>query len=484
MRIKEFSTTRQPNRPQNDRVVLSMVTLALFHFCFLSTEYLFDNRMALFIPSDAVANAQNLMLGISVIGFVMYGVIYKRLSIDQWKVFSIVGTILCVACVILLERQERVTVLYLVGGICFALMGMAGSVACYLVSKAIKNYGRLATYIGLSYALGIFLQYCNHNWIKNQDVEAVMISLLMLFFAFCGVRLSQYVDETEGEVHHHLMPIQNPKVPLAALCASVFLMTLIFSTLDNAITMVHSEGTFDIGQWPRLLLAVSGVVAGLIYDLKNRMFMPLMMYVITMLSVISIIIIQLGGSFLFGLMVFYISAGFFVVFFIVSFMDLSYYAKNPRLWAGMGRAINNLCALVSTGLTVSLLNSGNLMTILVVAIILLIGITCCICVYYIPFLNAMMDTEKEAVKRVAMEEAASQTRSDHLSAFVTAHSFTEREKEILYELTYNNGSVSDISKELALSRASLYRHIEKMNEKTGTGSRVELLQYYYEWKQK
>ena len=87
-----------------------------------------------------------------------------------------------------------------------------------------------------------------------------------------------------------------------------------------------------------------------------------MMYVITMLSVISIIIIQLGGSFLFGLMVFYISAGFFVVFFIVSFMDLSYYAKNPRLWAGMGRAINNLCALVSTGLTVSLLNSGNLMT--------------------------------------------------------------------------------------------------------------------------
>ena len=89
--------------------------------------------------------------------------------------------------------------------------------------------------------------------------------------------------------------------------------------------------------------------------------MPLIMYVITMLSVISIVVIKLGGSFVFGLIVFYISAGFFVVFFMVSFMDISYYTKMPRLWAGMGRAVNNLCAIVSTAFTVSLLNSGSIM---------------------------------------------------------------------------------------------------------------------------
>lgn len=482
MRIKEFSITRQPNNHQAERVTLTIITLALFHFCFLSTEYLFDNRMALFIPSDAVVKAQNLMLGISVIGFVLYGVLHKWLSTSCRKAFFGAGAIFCVACVILLAKQNNVIILYLAGAICFALMGIAGSAICYLASRVIKNYGRLARYVGLSYALGIFLQYCNNNWIKNQDLEAVFISLLMLVFAACGVWLSQYEHETGTDVDHILIPIHNPMVPLVALCACVFFMTLIFSTLDNAVTMVHSDGTFNIGQWPRLLLAVSGVVAGMVYDIRKRFFMPLMMYVIAMLSVISIIIIQLGGSFLFGLMVFYISAGFFVVFFMVSFMDLSYYTKNPRLWAGMGRAINNLCALVSTGLTVSLLNSGNLMVILIVAIVLLIFITCCICVYYTTFLNAIMDTEKETIKQIAMEEIANQTRSSHFDLFVDVHSFTEREKEILYELTHNNGSVSDISKTLALSRASLYRHIEKMNEKTGTGSRVELIQYYYEWK--
>lgn len=35
----------------------------------------------------------------------------------------------------------------------------------------------------------------------------------------------------------------------------VALMTCVFSTLDNAVTLVHSSGETDIGQWPRALLA-------------------------------------------------------------------------------------------------------------------------------------------------------------------------------------------------------------------------------------
>ena len=45
------------------------------------------------------------------------------------------------------------------------------------------------------------------------------------------------------------------------LALLVILMACIFSALDNAVTMHHAAGT-DIGQWPRLLLAVSGLSAG------------------------------------------------------------------------------------------------------------------------------------------------------------------------------------------------------------------------------
>lgn len=41
----------------------------------------------------------------------------------------------------------------------------------------------------------------------------------------------------------------------------VALMTCVFSTLDNAVTLVHSSGETDIGQWPRALLALSGLAS-------------------------------------------------------------------------------------------------------------------------------------------------------------------------------------------------------------------------------
>ena len=93
----------------------------------------------------------------------------------------------------------------------------------------------------------------------------------------------------------------------------VILMACIFSTLDNAVTMHHAAGT-DIGQWPRLLLAVSGLAAGFLFDIRKRKYMTMMMYCVMLMSVICVVILKLGGPFLIGLVVFYLSAGFFAVF--------------------------------------------------------------------------------------------------------------------------------------------------------------------------
>ena len=49
------------------------------------------------------------------------------------------------------------------------------------------------------------------------------------------------------------------------LALLVILMACIFSTLDNAVTMLHAAGT-DIGQWPQLFLAISGLAAGFLFD--------------------------------------------------------------------------------------------------------------------------------------------------------------------------------------------------------------------------
>lgn len=74
-----------------------------------------------------------------------------------------------------------------------------------------------------------------------------------------------------------------------------------FSTLDNAVTLVHAGGATDIGQWPRILLALSGLAAGFIFDIKNRKYMGIVMYCIMVLSTICVAILKFAGPFMAGL---------------------------------------------------------------------------------------------------------------------------------------------------------------------------------------
>ena len=62
------------------------------------------------------------------------------------------------------------------------------------------------------------------------------------------------------------------------------------------MTVVHAEGGADVGQWPRLFLALSGVAAGFLFDIKDQRFMNQMMYCVTVLSVIAMLIIEFGGA--------------------------------------------------------------------------------------------------------------------------------------------------------------------------------------------
>ena len=92
------------------------------------------------------------------------------------------------------------------------------------------------------------------------------------------------------------------------------------------------------------------------------------MYCVMVLSTICIVVLKLAGPFLVGLIVFYLSAGFFAVFFTSGFMELSRHMKTPELWAGMGRAVNNITAAVIANLVLTLLSSGSSIAVIVLVL--------------------------------------------------------------------------------------------------------------------
>lgn len=186
-------------------------------------------------------------------------------------------------------------------------------------------------------------------------------------------------------------------------------------------------------------------------------------------------VLENGGFFRAGLAVFYLSAGFFVIFFTSSFMRLSVRMKCPRLWAGLGRAVNNICAFGTGSLSLLLLKSGSPVVKDSTLLVLLVLIS----ILFFLYSGAIRPGERK--KEAGEKKSAQRSEEERLRIFADSFSLTEREREVLKVLLVSDENVQDIAEELMISRAALYRHLTSLNEKTGTKSRIGLVQFYYRY---
>ena len=482
-----------------------MLSLAFFYFVFLGTEYLFDNRMALCTDPAGVVLAQSYILGVSVLGFVAYSLIEKRKQkYENPAAFQAGGFLALVLTLtgyrVLLGREEY-GVLLGTGAFLFLVLGYLGSMAHYRAAVMLRGSRHPAKTVGAAYALGLLLQFLNHNLLWGERIEGVILAVG--FVVLCGMnagRMQPWEEKQPAERPKEEMRTEagtmiawkNPKMAGVALLTVIVLMTCIFATLDNAVTLAHAAGTMDIGQWPRLFLALSGLGAGVLFDLHSGRYRGLIMYAVTILSTICVLIIESGGPFLPGLLIFYLSAGFFVVFFTNGFFQLSYRMRDGKLWAGMGRAANNLGAVITGVASVSLLVGGNHVLTAILALVLFVLISVALLWYY-HCTQIVIEKTDDGTATAAEENSrmlcdVPETEGDigsrnRMQRFSECFDLTQREQEVLQILLLSDDGMQEIADSLFVSRAMLYRYVATLNEKTGTKSRIGLIQFYYNWEE-
>ena len=457
-----------------------IIILALFNYIFLGTEYLFDNIVGDIKP-QSVVTAQSYILGASVLGFLFFAIIKKyinkKLKYGLLSAFIVVETLLFA----LMEYSESYGFVVITGCVMFALFGVMGSAVYYIASVYLKSNRNVASTIGLAYGLGIMFQFGDNNIVASKIARLIIFAIVLV--VWIAIILNLYLEDNAESQNEKTesknieckntasknAEYKNSRITAIVLIITIMLMACIFSTLDNIVTYYHSKGIMDIGQYPRLLLAISGVVAGVLFDLKERKLMCLIMYSVTLLSTICMLVITMGEPFIIGLVVFYLSAGFFSVFFTTAFVNLSFEMKTPELWAGMGRATNNLCAALMGTVFFSLFNSTNMLSNSIVIIILFVFVSIFMAIYY----------GKNSKKSYVAESLESDDKK--MEHFVQQFSLSKRECEVLETLLKSDKNVKEIAQELYISRAALYRHISNMNEKTDTKSREGLIKFYYQW---
>ena len=525
--------------------------LAVFTFLFLSTEYFYVNQIAQNASSARTVNVQNYALGISAVGFCLYPLLFRFFRDRLRSAVFFTLTMLAIVCFVILGSPVPSGLLTAAGMLLFLVLGILGNAVHYHFLCEISDKKYFARMVGISYGFAILLQFLNNSLISSALAEQLLLCAALLFIVFFLFRFqhreasrssqmpdtansSPQVSDVTNPCPHmsdtsacvssgstdpqHKLPAPSASGALPQLVLLIFLvifMTCIFSTLDNTVTLGHADGTMDIGQWPRILLACSGLAAGFLFDLHNRRFMNLIMYCIMMLSTLSVAILQLGGSFLIGLIVFYLSSGFFVVFFTTSFLALSEDTRCPRLWAGMGRAVNNAGAALVSNLSLSLIASNSSITLIITALVLFATVSILIAAY--SMLNApgvqtetggtmthKMQATCEAnaihnTKAALGNDSSASTVSDissdpdypqntpnadPFSTFSTAFSLTDREQSVFDQLVNTEKSIQEIADSLFISRRTCQRYITSIYEKVGAKSRMGLYQSYIEWQRK
>lgn len=477
------------NSPQKDTIkaggiktitsiphIYAIILMGLFTFVFLSVEYMFVSRISLLVSQQRATLSQNYVLGVSTAGFLLYPLFKHFLNNRLYKLLMIITGLLSVFLTISTSYGKSFEYIFSGGIILFILLGLVGSNAYYVSACMIRNR-HLAKTAGISYFLGILLQFINHNAIHIRTIQLVILSVSMLLLFILLIEneriLSRYSTDkyaaktiiespAKGNKHNILLYI--------SIIVLVILMACLFSTLDSAVTLVHSDGIADIGQGARILLAFSGLAAGFIFDISNRKYTGIIMYCIMILSTLCIVLLEFSKPFVAVLIVFYLSAGFFAVFFTSEFMELSQYVRIPELWAGMGRAVNNITAAVIASFVLQLLSSDNNLLKIVLILVLFVLVSIMSVIYTFEKYYFIQQFTQH-IDEVTNEQ-------DQLHKLTTQYSFTEREGEVFSYLVTTEDNIQTISEHMHVSRRTLERYISAIYEKTGVKSRVGLINLF------
>lgn len=456
----------------------SLSALALFTFAFLGSEFFFDSRIGLLISAEGVVGAQAMILGASVVGFLAYAPISKLAG--GRRALRAVEAVGAIAALVTIAVAESALAMQIAGCITFFLLGSLGAEAHWSMARAFEGSPSLAKGAGAAYAAGILLQFLSNQFVPAGMADAAVLCVgvaALAVFAAAGEHDGESAGQAAADSSQQITP-GGAKTAIRAvwLLALVVLLACMFSTLDNVVTLANAQGSISVETWPRLFLAASGLAAGVLFDIRERRYMGFIMFAVTVLSTISILAVEAGASPVIGLIVFYVSSGFFVTFFTTTFLQLAPRMRTPQLWAGMGRAANNLCAFTVSGVSMMLTQSG-IAAVMIASLILFVLVS-------VAFVGAGLFRlpstvgEREAIQ-AGLAAAAAPTPEEVQTEFISRSGLTPREEEVLRAVTADERPLKQVADDLGISLRMVQRHLTNIYSKTDTQTRAGLTRAFF-----
>ncbi len=441
--------------------------LALFNFVFLGSEFHYDIEVGKLVGSAGVVGAQGVILGASVVGLLGYAAVARLFRGPLGRMYAALASVLAAGCLLTVRLLGDAAMVQVIGAVCFLMLGLMGASAHAVFSRVFAEDEHVASGVGCAYAAGILMQFANNMLVPAGFWEVVVLCAGIVALAACLMRIhGRKTPVVENAEQNEGIPASQP---LARALWSVVLVAILactFSTLDGVVTVANAEGTYAVQTWPRLFLAMSGLVSGIALDVRGGRYRGPIMFCVTLLSVLSILAVEAGASPLVGLVVFYLASGCFVVFFTTLFVTLAPHMRTPGLWAGMGRAANNVCAFTIAGASMAVVGMGPV-AVMIASVLLLVAAS-------LAFLLAGLFRLPGDEPAPSKPAAAAPTPEERRQAFIEQAGLTPRETDVLLAVTCDDRPLKQIAADLGISLRMVQRHLTSIYAKTGTQSRTGL----------
>ena len=439
----------------------------LYFFIFLLTESIIDEKAAAVCGVASVNYIYAIGLVFTALGYLLFSLLNRfsaRISIvisESIVILSLIGLTVVNSPFLLIAFSY----LGLIS------LGYTGGCIHYLLSQILhkKNF---ALHLGLCSTLGIIAQFIVQN--VHMSINGILIFLIITTSILIVISINSYTTIDAPLDDSNVFYLSGISISLRTwiYIAAVAIMSVILGFQDSIIVTKNASGELQLFSYVRLFYAIGLLVAGLIANIKNRVYLPLASGCAMMLSVLAISFFEnTNPSYNISMAIMYFYCGFYVMFMTIMFMELGFRKANQRFYAGFGRVVRS----VVTSLVVLFTTIFNNVDVTVYAILSCI---LSISLLLIMALSGILIPERTIIKEIPVKQTE-ETIDEKLEKFFMQYSLTQKEQEAFVKLVTSEMGVQEIADEMAISRRVLQRHIASIYEKTGTKTRVGLLMLFH-----
>lgn len=461
----------------------------LYFFYFLSFQLLessVNNLAATILSASMVDKIYSIGIALTATGYLCFAMLSRILHQKQWQNFILCVVYICTLISTWNMMSASTNTRFMPWGLsALFLWGyVGGSVHYYILEKTDpKHLGRK---LGLFTAGAVVVQYL----VQNLAVSwSLFILLLCMILCMCRFLLSFYEKRTDFVFVKESTSTELPKAtvlpleqentiwafslkyPGLILILAACILTASVALMDGVIVSMDAYGISNVNNYTRFLYAIGLIVAGGLADYQNGKYLTIGTLISMLLSIISDGFLASSTTYTLAICCLYFFCGFYVVFFTITSIRFAAQSTFPFLWCGMGRICRGYITAIITIPIVALY--GKLGSGILVLINILLTITL-VLLYGKEIIGLLIES---SVSGYSFEQT-NLPDEFKIEQFKKYYKLTDKEALILVPLLFTERETQDIADELDISRRSLQRHISSLYEKTGTTTRVGLLQCY------